>query len=123
MRRVVITGIGALTPIGNNVVDYWNNLKNGVSGIDFIKSIADDRIGVKLDAELKNYDPIAMGLEPQTVKRTDKFTQYAMIAAREAWNDSKLEIEPERLGVYIGTGVGGLWTIISENNRMNHHYL
>ena len=118
MRRVVITGIGALTPIGNNVVDYWNNLKNGVSGIDFIKSIADDRIEVKLDAELKNYDPIAMGLEPQTVRRTDKFTQYAMIAAREAWNDSKLEIEPERLGVYIGTGVGGLWTIISENDKM-----
>lgn len=117
MRRVVITGVGAVTPIGNNVKDFWANLTAGKNGIDYIKSFDSANINVKVAGEIKDFDPIALGLDKSTARRSDKFVQYALIAAKEAMEDSKIEISPERLGVYVGTGVGGLNVFIEETKK------
>ncbi|MDR2979930.1 MAG: beta-ketoacyl-ACP synthase II [Bacteroidales bacterium] len=118
MKRVVITGLGAVTPIGNDVDTFWNNLINGVSGIDFIKSISTDDLSVKIGAELKNFDPKEHGIDPGTVRRTDPFARYAMAAANQAVKDSQLIVDPDRLGVYIGSGIGGWQTICNENTKL-----
>ena len=118
MKRVVITGMGIISPLGNNVETFWNNLVNGVSGIDFIKSIDSSKLSVKIAAEVKNYNPQELGLDASTIRRTDKFTQYALIAAKEAMEDSKLTANPERLGVYIGSGVGGMDTFVAQTKKM-----
>ncbi|MDL2309227.1 beta-ketoacyl-ACP synthase II [Bacteroidales bacterium OttesenSCG-928-C03] len=118
MKRVVITGLGAVTPIGNDVQTFWNNLINGVNGIDFIKSIPTDDLPVKIAAELKDFDPKAHGIDASTVRRTDPFARYAMAAANEAMKDSQLEVNPDRLGVYIGSGIGGWKTIYNESVKL-----
>ena len=118
MKRVVITGMGIVSPLGNDVATFWNNLVNGISGIDFIKNIDASKLPVKIAAEVKNYDPAALGLDASTIRRTDKYTQYALIAAKQAMEDSKLTILPERLGVYIGSGVGGMDTFIAQTKKM-----
>ncbi|MDR2085368.1 MAG: beta-ketoacyl-ACP synthase II [Bacteroidales bacterium] len=118
MKRVVITGMGVVSPIGNDVETFWNNLKNGVCGIDFIKSIPSEDLPVKIAAEVKNFNPADFGIDSSTVRRTDLFAQYALAAAKQAMDDSKLEIEPERLGVYIGSGVGGIKTFVNETEKM-----
>ena len=118
MKRVVITGMGVLSPIGNNVETFWNNLKNGVSGIDFIKSIDTSNIEVKVAGEVKDFDAVALGLDASSARRADKFTQYAMIAAKQAMEDSKIVIDPERLGVYVGSGIGGMDTFVTQCNKM-----
>jgi 3-oxoacyl-[acyl-carrier-protein] synthase II len=120
MKRVVITGMGVLSPIGNDVETFWNNLKNGVCGIDFIKSIDTTNLEIKIAAELKNYDAAALGLDASTARRSDRFTQYAMIAAKQAMEDSKLVCDPERLGVYVGSGIGGMDTFVSQTNKMQN---
>ncbi len=119
MRRVVITGMGLVSPIGNNVETFWQNLVNGVSGIDFIKSIDTSNLSVKVGAELKDFDPRALGLEPATIRRTDRFTQYVLVAAKQAMEDSNLRIAPERLGVYIGSGVGGMDTFVAQAIKLH----
>ncbi len=118
MKRVVITGMGVLSPIGNDVETYWNNLKNGVSGIDFIKSIDTSNIEVKVAGEVKDFDAVTLGLDASSARRSDKFTQYAMIAAKQAMEDSKIVVDPERLGVYVGSGIGGMDTFASQCNKM-----
>jgi 3-oxoacyl-[acyl-carrier-protein] synthase II len=118
MKRVVITGMGVVSPLGNNVETFWNNLVNGVSGIDFIKSIDASKLSVKIAAEVKNYNPAELGLDASTIRRTDKFTQYALIAANQAMDESKLTVAPERLGVYIGSGVGGMDTFVTQTQKL-----
>jgi 3-oxoacyl-[acyl-carrier-protein] synthase II len=118
MKRVVITGMGVVSPLGNNVETFWNNLVNGVSGIDFIKSIDSSKLSVKIAAEVKNYNPQELGLDPSTIRRTDKYTQYALIAANQAMAQSKLTVDSERLGVYIGSGVGGMDTFVAQTKKM-----
>ncbi|MCL2167953.1 MAG: beta-ketoacyl-ACP synthase II [Lentimicrobiaceae bacterium] len=118
MKRVVITGMGVVSPLGNSVEMFWNNLIHGVSGIDYIKNIDTDKLSVKIAAEVKNYDPKELGLEPSTIRRTDKYTQYALIAAKQAMADSKLTVDPERLGVYIGSGVGGIETFVNQTQKL-----
>jgi len=118
MKRVVITGLGAITPIGNDVKTFWNNLINGVSGIDFIKAFPTDELPVKIAAEVKNFDPINHGIDSGTARRSDLFSRYAMAAANEAIKDSALKIDPERFGVYVGSGVGGLHTIYNESVKL-----
>mgnify|MGYP001179655602 CR=1 FL=1 len=115
MRRVVITGVGIISPIGNDVSTFWNNLQNGVNGIDFIKSIPADKLPVKIAGEVKNFDPKNHGLDAASIRRTDLFSQYALAAANEAMADSKLSIAPEKLGVYIGSGIGGIHTLYDES--------
>ena len=118
-RRVVITGLGALTPIGNNTEEFWNSIKEGKCGIEEIKSFDISNFKVKLAAELKGYNPEDY-FDKREAKRLDKFSQYAMIAAREAWKDSGLDKENEnmeRVGIIIGSGIGGIETIETEHEK------
>lgn len=111
-RRVVITGIGAVTPIGNNVDEFWANAKNGKLGIDFIKSIDTDNLDVKIAGEVKDLK-VKDYLDKKEMRRLDKFTQYALIASDEAVKNSKLnldEIDKSRFGVMVGSGIGGFHT-------------
>ena len=118
-RRVVITGLGALTPIGNNTEEFWNGIKEGKCGVDEIKSFDITNFKVKLAAEVKGYNPEDY-FDKREAKRLDKFSQYAMIAAREAWKDSGLDKETEnmeRVGIIIGSGIGGIQTIETEHEK------
>ena len=112
-RRVVITGLGAITPIGNTAEEFWNGIKEGKCGIDEITHFDTTDFKVKLAAEVKGYNP-EDHFDRRTTKRMDKFSQYAIVAAREAWADSKLDKEKEnmeRIGVILGSGIGGLETM------------
>jgi len=120
-RRVVITGMGAVTPIGNNINEFWNGLKNGKNGIDFIKSFDTDDMKVKVAAELKNFDA-CVAIEKKETKRLDKFSQYALVAADEAVKMSKIDLEKidkDRFGVIIGSGIGGLGVIEEQVIKMH----
>lgn len=120
MNRVVVTGMGAITPIGNNIETFWNNLVTGHCGIDFIKSIPSDGFPVKIAAEIKDFKPEEFGIDFGTVRRTDLFTQYALAAAYQAMQScGDLGVAPERLGVYIGSGVGGIKTLTKEITKLN----
>ena len=102
-RRVVITGMGAISPIGNDLPTIWDNLMKGYCGIDFIKSFDTTDLPVKIAAELKDFDPEALGVDKGFVKRNDRFAIYAMAAAYQAMKDNEnLQMDPGRLGVYVG---------------------
>lgn len=112
MRRVVVTGLGAVTPIGNNVKDFWTNLKAGVSGIDVIRRFDPVvyNLPVIIAGEVKNFKPEDF-LDAKELKRMSDFVKFAVVAAKEAIADSGLElnrIDLNRAGVIVGTGIGGL---------------
>ena len=112
-RRVVITGLGAITPIGNNVDEFWQGIKNKKCGIDNITLFDAENQKVKLAAEVKNFNPEEV-FDRKTAKRLDRYSHFALIAAREAMKDSMINIEKidkTRFGVAISTGIGGLKTI------------
>ena len=113
MKRVVVTGIGAVTPVGNNVPDFWESLKNGKNGIGPITRYDASESKYKLAAEVKDFDPTTY-MDKMAAKKVDRFTQFAMCAAGEAMADSKLEgnIEKEELAVYFGSGIGGFETLM-----------
>ena len=116
INRVVITGMGAVTPIGNNVEDFWQNSKNGNSGIDFIKSMDTSDLEVKVGGEVKDLK-LEDYLDKKEIRRLDRFTQYALIATEEAIKDSNLDLEnidSNRFGVMVGSGIGGFHTHESE---------
>ena len=116
MNRVVITGMGAVTPIGNNVEDFWQNSKNGNSGIDFIKSMDTSDLEVKVGGEVKDLK-LEDYLDKKEIRRLDRFTQYALIASEEAIKNSNLDLEnidSDRFGVMVGSGIGGFHTHQSE---------
>ena len=116
MKRVVITGLGAITPIGNDVDTTWESMKNGVCGIDFIKQIDTAQYKVKIAAEVKDYEADKY-LDRKEARRMDRYTQFAMIAFREAFKDAGISIEnedPYRCGTIISSGIGGLKTIENE---------
>ncbi|GAB6066358.1 beta-ketoacyl-ACP synthase II [Aquifex pyrophilus] len=111
-RRVVITGIGAVTPLGTGVKKFWENLVKGVSGIDYIKSFNPDDYGipVKIAAEVKDFNPEEF-MDKKEARKASRFVQFAIAAVKEALDDSGLlesEYDPYRVGVIIGTGIGGL---------------
>lgn len=116
MRRVVVTGLGAVTPIGNNVADYWNGLVTGVNGIAPITRFDTTDFKCKLAAEVKNFDPTTV-LDKGTVRKADLYTQYALVSADEAMQDSGLagNIAEDALGVYFGSGVGGIETTLENH--------
>ena len=119
MKRVVITGLGAITPLGNNVDEFWKGIKEGRCGIDYITKFDTTNFKVKLAAEVKGYNAEDY-FDRREAKRLDKFSQYAMIASREAWKDSGLDKEKEnmeRVGIVIGSGIGGIETIETENQK------
>lgn len=116
-RRVVVTGLGAITPIGNNTEEFWKGLKEGKCGIDEITLFDTTGYKVKLAGEVKNYNPEDY-FDKRSAKRLDRFTQFAIIAAKEAMNDSGINSENtnmERVGVVVGSGIGGLGTIEDQN--------
>ena len=120
-RRVVITGLGAITPLGNNVEEFWKGIKEGKCGIDQITKFDASEFKVKLAAEVKGYNPEDY-FDRREAKRLDLFSQYAMVASREAWKDSGLDKETEnmeRVGVIVGSGIGGIQTIETENKKCN----
>ena len=109
-RRVVITGLGAVTPIGNNVNEFWNSIKAGKVGIGPNTKMDTTDYKVKLAAEVKNFDAKEY-MDPKSAKRMDEFSQYAVAAAKEALADSGIDMEKEnpfKAGVIIGSGIGSL---------------
>jgi len=111
-NRVVITGIGALSPIGNDAKTTWANALKGVNGIDKITRLDTENYNVHLAGELKDFN-IEDHIDKKEARRMDRFTQYAVVAAREAVQDAKLEINDQtadRIGVWIGSGIGGMET-------------
>ena len=120
-RRVVITGLGAITPIGNNVNETWEGIENKRNGIDNITLFDTSTFKTKFAAEIKNYDPLEH-FELKQAKRLEKSSQFAIIAAREAINDSKLDLDKidlKRVGVFVSSGIGGLKTI-QDQSVINH---
>jgi len=115
-KRVVITGIGAITPIGNNIEEYWNNLINGVSGSDIITHFDPTKFKTRFACEVKNFDP-NQHFDRKEAKKLDLFAQYALVAAEQAIQDSKLDlnaIDHDKAGVIWGSGIGGIQTFLEE---------
>ena len=119
MKRVVITGLGAVTPIGNDVKTMWESMKNGVCGIDIITKYDPSLTKAKVAAEVKDFDP-TLYIEKREVRKMDLYCQYAMAAAVQAVEDSGIigKVDDTRLGVYIGSGVGGIQTFYEQCNNM-----
>lgn len=119
MKRVVITGMGCVTPIGNDVGSFWEALVAGRHGFGPITRFDASDMKVKIAAEVKDFDPRAY-MEHSEARRTDLFAQYALAAACQAVADAGLEgvVDPYRLGVYIGSGIGGISTLINETKVM-----
>ena len=115
-RRVVVTGLGAVTPIGNTVPEFWQGIREGRVGIGEITRFDTESFKVKLAAEVKDFDA-AERMDPKAAKRMERFSQYAVAAAKEAFADADLHLEEEdpfRAGVIVGSGIGSLETVESE---------
>ena len=120
MKRVVITGAGVITPVGNGVETFYRNLTAGVCGIGPITRFDTAGYKARLAAEVKDFDPEAFGIERAQARRTDLFAQYAMAAAAQAVADSGIQgsVAPERLGVYVSSGIGGMQTFVQETEKL-----
>ncbi|NLM13151.1 MAG: beta-ketoacyl-ACP synthase II [Epulopiscium sp.] len=119
-KRVVITGMGCVTPVGNDLNTFWENIKNGQSGIDIITRFDTENFEVKLAAEVKDFDP-SLYMDKKEARRMDLYSQYAVAASKMAVDDAKLDIESidkERFGVIVGSGIGGIGTIEKEHEKM-----
>lgn len=113
-RRVVITGLGVITPVGGDLETFWDNLKNGVSGIRTITSFDTSAYDCRIGGEVQGFDPKCFFKNPKDVRRTDRFAQLAMAAAKMAMKDACLDMaveDPERFGVLVSSGIGGLKTL------------
>lgn len=129
-RRVVITGTGVITPVGNNVEVFWNNIINGFCGIDYIKNIPTDGLSVKIAGEVKDFKATEYGIDAKAARKHDRFSLFALAAAYQAMmqsglkvtddytDDSSEVIHSNRLGVYIGSGIGGMHAFVNETVKM-----
>ena len=131
MRRAVITGLGAVTPVGNDVPSTWDSLISGRSGIDVISRFDADEFPVNIAAEVKGFDP-TVAMSPKEVRKTGLDVHYGVAAAMEAWQDSGMgENDPSRIGVMIGSAVGGLPQVLEQQKvleergreRVSPHWL
>jgi 3-oxoacyl-[acyl-carrier-protein] synthase II len=116
LKRVVVTGLGALTPIGNNVSEYWENLTNGVSGAAPITHFDASKFKTQFACEVKDFNPTDH-MDRKEARKQDPYTQYAMVATAEAMADSKIDLDainPDRAGVIWGSGIGGIKTFYDE---------
>ena len=125
MNKVYITGVGCITPLGNDVNTLWNNLINGVCGIDFIKQIDNTNLPVKIAAEVKEFNPETWGIDKTMIRHNDRFALFALAAAAQAMQDSGLkvgeDIDPTRFGTAIGSGIGGIKTFEREHaNKLQY---
>ena len=114
-RRVVISGMGVVTPVGNSLETFWSNLKNGVSGIRTIDAFDTTEYDCKIGGQVRDFEAKPFFKNPKDVRRTDRFTHLAMAAAKMAVEDSGIDIdnlkERDRFGVIVSTGIGGLKTL------------
>jgi 3-oxoacyl-[acyl-carrier-protein] synthase II len=116
LKRVVVTGMGALTPLGNNIQDYWNSLINGVSGADNITLFDASKFRTKFACEIKGFEPTSF-LDKKEARKIDRFTQLALVVSDQAMADAglnKKNINPDRIGVVFASGIGGLITFQHE---------
>ncbi len=116
LRRVVITGLGALTPIGNNIQEFWDGLRNGVSGSDWITHFNAEKFKTRFACELKNFDPSEY-YDRKEQRKLDPFAQYALVATAEAFQDAGIDLEAldlDRVGVIYTSGIGGMFTYQKE---------
>ena len=125
MKRVVITGMGVISPVGNDVQTFWQNLLAGVCGIDFIREFPTDELPVRIAGLVKDFDPLAFSMDKGFARKQDRFTLYGVAAAAQAVADAGLaaegesaNIDPFRLGVYVGSGIGGFETQYREAMKM-----
>ncbi|MBE5831760.1 MAG: beta-ketoacyl-[acyl-carrier-protein] synthase II [Butyrivibrio sp.] len=121
MCRVVVTGVGVISPVGNDIETFWGNLKNGVCGVDKIGRFDASGLKVSLDAEVKGFEPKKYYDTVQEIRKSDLYMQYAMGAAKQAVEQSGIlesDLDKERLGVYIGSGIGGINTTIRETQKL-----
>src|SRR6476469_7163109 len=112
LKRVVVTGIGALTPLGNNLDDYWNSLVNGVSGADYITQFDASKFKTRFACELKNFEPTDF-LDRKEARKLDRFTQTALVASDQGVRDAGIDkenVDVDRVGVVYASGIGGLIT-------------
>lgn len=127
MNRVYITGVGCITPLGNDINTLWNNIKNGVCGIDFITKLDTTDLPVKVAAEVKNFHPEDYGLDKTMIRHNDIYALYALSAAAQAMQDSGLkvgeDVDPRRLGVAVGSGIGGIQTFQREHANLMQYGL
>lgn len=120
MKRVVITGIGAITPIGIGKEEYWNSLLSGKSGVDYIKAFDTKGFETTIAAEVKNFDAKDY-LDKKEAKRMDRFCQFAVVGAKLAFEDGKIDLEDlnkDRIGVMVGSGIGGMVTLENEKEKL-----
>ena len=123
LKRVVVTGLGALTPVGNTVSETWNNLVNGVSGAGSITHFDASQFKTQFACEVKNFNA-ADFIDRKEARKMDLYTQYAVVAAKEAVADSGLDVETEdlnRIGVIFGVGIGGMSTFEEETSNYALH--
>lgn len=119
MERVVITGMGILSPLGNDVDTFWNGLKEGRSGISRIDRFDASGFGTQIAGQVRDFDAEGL-LGRKEARKMDRFCQYAMFAAEQAMQDARLQperLDRERFGVYVGSGIGGIETL-AENLRV-----
>ena len=122
MCRVVVTGMGVITPVGNDIDSFWNSITEGVCGIDHIKRFDASRLKVSLDAEVKDFEPKNYYDTVQEIRKSDLYMQYAMAAAKQAVESSGIlesELDKERFGVYIGSGIGGINSTLRETRKLD----
>lgn len=123
-RRVVVTGTGVISPVGNDVRTFWKNILAGECGIDFIRSIPTDDLPVRIAGEIKDFDPSIYEIETPFARKQDNFTLYAVAAAWQAVREAGLDsseggnIDPFRYGVYVGSGIGGFSTQVRETEKI-----
>ncbi len=116
-RRVVITGMGVITPVGQSIDEFWERITAGVCGIRPIEGI-EEELSISVAGQVRDFDPLAQGLTAGDVRRSDRYSQFAVAASIQAMQQSGLvageNIAPERLGVYIGSGIGGMQTFVDQ---------
>lgn len=123
-RRVVVTGTGVISPVGNNVESFWKNLIDGYCGIEVITDFPTDDLPVKIAGQVKDFNPADYEIEPGFARKQDKFTLYAVAAAWQAVKESGIDasedgnIDPFRFGVYVGSGIGGFTTQVRETEKI-----
>lgn len=119
MRRVLVTGMGVISPVGNSLEEFWSNLLGGLCGIGPITRFDAAALQVKVAAEVKGFDPGRHGMDVPTARRMDLFSQYALAAALQAMEDSGFpNPDPQRFGVYVGSGIGGMQTFSTECEKL-----
>lgn len=122
-RRIVITGLGVISPVGNDIQTFWENLKAGKCGIGKLEGFEEYDLPIHVAGRVKDFDPLKYGLSPAEKRRNDLYSQFALAAASQAMEDSGIvageNVDQERFGVYVGSGIGGIETLMAQATVMH----